>query len=217
MKIPARVDPHTTVVGNSTYIENQSNTNYNINHSNVTVNIVRPSQGASNSAAQLIAVENFSKEYYQLLVTGEEDAFNKNYVTVPKEYALSRRYVPAEILGRCSSLSEEGVTELKTFPAIICMENENLGGVAGSNQCAIYAYITQIKKESQAIKVAFCPIAPIPQKVLCEKKYAVCFDLNMDCVITDLNCCAWSVHKVNLFEAFKEAGLENLPFPSQWR
>jgi hypothetical protein len=165
----------------------------------------------------MIAIENFSKEYYQLLVTGEEDAFKNNYVTVPKEYALSRRYVPAEILGRCSSLSEEGVAELKTFPAIICMENENPGGVAGAHQCAIYAYITQIKKESQAIKVAFCPIAPIPQKVLCEKKYAVCFDLNMDCVITDLNCCAWSVHKVNLFEAFKEAGLEKLPFPSQWR
>lgn len=217
MKRPTHVGPHTPVVGNSTYIENQSNTKYNINHSTVTFNTVLPSQGASNSAAQLIAIENFSREYYQLLVTGEEDIFNNNYVTVPKEYALSKRYVPAEILGRCSSLSEEGIAELKTFPAIICMENENPGGVAGSHQCAIYAYITQIKIESQAIKVAFCPIALISQKILCEKKYAVCFDLNMDCVITDLNRCAWSIHKVNLFEAFKEARLESLPFPSQWR
>ena len=32
--------------------------------------------------------------------------------------------------------------------------------------------------------------------------------------ITDLNFSAWSVHKVNLFEAFDEAGLTTLPRPS---
>lgn len=164
MKMPAHVDPHTPVVGNSTYIENQSNDNYNISHSKVTFNIAPPPQGASNSAAQMIAIENFSKEYYQLLVTGEEDAFKNNYVTVPKEYALSRRYVPAEILGRCSSLSEEGVAELKTFPAIICMENENPGGVAEAHQCAIYAYITQIKKRKPSDKSRFLPHRPYPSK-----------------------------------------------------
>ena len=37
--------------------------------------------------------------------------------------------------------------------------------------------------------------------------------IDMDCAITDLNHSAWSVHKVNLFEAFDEAGMTNMPRP----
>lgn len=180
---------------------------------NVTVNVNALQPGTANSAAQMIAVQNFSKEYYQLLVTCEEDAFQNNYVTVSPERALSRRYVPPEILGRCSSLSEQGIAELKKFPALICMENEELHGNAGQDQCAVYAYITCIKKEGHNVKVAFQPIASIPQKILCDKKNAIYFDLSMDCAVTTLNRSAWSVHRVNLFEAFDEAGIANVPRP----
>ena len=44
-------------------------------------------------------------------------------------------------------------------------------------------------------------------------KNALYFDLNMDCAVTDLNHSAWSVHKVNLFEAFEEADIPNMPSP----
>ena len=70
------------------------------------------------------------------------------------------------------------------------------------------------KKEGKNIKVAFQPISVINQQLLCVKKNAIYFDLNMGCAITDLNVSAWSVHKVNLFEAFDEAGLTTLPRPS---
>lgn len=94
------------------------------------------------------------------------------------------------------------------------MENTEYHGIPNPDQNAIYAYITQVKNEGNQIRVAFHPIGLFPQKILCEKKYAIYFDLNMSCAITDLNHSAWSVHKVNLFEAFNEAGLMDLPQPA---
>ena len=192
--------------------ENKINT-FNIDNSKVTFEINLPQRSTLGSAEQMIAVQSFSKEYYQLLVTCEEDVFQNNYVTIAANRALSQYLVPPEILERCSTLSDEGIAELRTFPAIICRENTELRGCTDPNQWAMYAYITMVKKEGKMIKVAFHPIAPINQQVLCDKKNAIYFDLNMDCVITDLNHSAWSVHKVNLFQAFDEAGIRNLPRP----
>ena len=142
-----------------------------------------------------------------------EDVFINNIVTVTASRALSQHLVPPEILERCSSLSDAGVAELKTFPALICRENTELGGKTDPNQWAVYGYIRRVKKEGKNIKVAFQPISAINQQLLCVKKNAIYFDLNVDCAITDLNISAWSVHKVNLFEAFDEAGFTNLPRP----
>lgn len=167
----------------------------------------------ANSAEQMMTIQAFSKEYYQLLVTCEEDVFKNNIVTVSASRALSQYLVPPEVFERCSSLSDEGINELKTFPAIICRENTEMNGTTDPNQCAVYGYITKVKKEGRYIKVAFHPIGLIRQSTLCEKKYAIYFDLDMDCAITDLNHSAWSIHKVNLFEAFKEAGIMNMPMP----
>lgn len=74
---------------------------------------------------------------------------------------------------------------------------------------------TYIKKDksNNFNKIAFCPIEVFPQRKLCEEPASVYFDLNMGCAITDLNHSAWSVHKVNLFEAFDAANLSNMPKP----
>ncbi|MBR6862346.1 MAG: hypothetical protein IKM73_13600 [Acidaminococcaceae bacterium] len=161
----------------------------------------------------MMAIQSFSKEYYQLLVTCEENVFSDNIITVSANRALSQRLVPPEIFERCSSLSDEGIKELKTFPAIICRENTELKGVTDPNQMAVYAYIRRVMRIGKEIKIAFRPIMPLFQIKLCDKKNAIFFDLNMDCAITDLNHSAWSVHKVNLFEAFDEAGMTNTPRP----
>lgn len=160
-----------------------------------------------------MAVQSFSKEYYQLLVTCEENVFVDNIITVSANRALSQHLVPPEIFERCSSLSDEGIKELKTFPAIICRENTELKGVTDPNQMAVYGYIRRVMKVGKDIKIAFRPIMPLFQIKMCDKKNAIFFDLNMDCAITVLNRSAWSVHKVNLFEAFDEAGMTNMPRP----
>lgn len=161
----------------------------------------------ADSAEKMIAIQQFSKQYYQLLVTTEEDVFETNVITITADRALTQRIVPPEIFERCSSLSEEGIAELKTFPAVICRENTGYNGVTDANQWAMYCYIKLVKKEGKYIKVGFKPIAPFPQVKMCAKRTAIYFDLNMDCALTDLNWSAWSVHKVNLFEAFDEADI----------
>ena len=106
------------------------------------------------------------------------------------------------------------VLELTTFAALICRVNTGHWGRTDPNHWAVYGYIRRVKKEGKNIKVAFQPVSAINQQLLCAKKNAIYFDLNMGCAITDLNFSAWSVHKVNLFEAFDEAGLTTLPRPS---
>ena len=184
--------PKTSMPPAAQKVEQTGSTNVHVTNQgggvvNINYNYQQP--GGSNSAEQLMAIQSFSKEYYQLLV-------------------------PPEILERCSSLSDAGVAELKTFPALICRENTEHWGRTDPNQWAIYGYIRRVKKEGKNIKVAFQPISAINQQLLCAKKNAIYFDLNMDCALTDLNFSAWSVHKVNLFEAFDEAGFTTLPRPS---
>ena len=196
----------------------QQNGEKNVNVNNqaggiVNFNVTLPPPSTSGSAEEMMAIQNFSKEYYQLLVTCEEDVFVNNIITVATNRALTQYLVPPEILERCSSLSDEGIKELKTFPAIICRENTELKGVTDPNQMAVYGYIKRVMKVGRDIKIAFRPIMPLFQIKLCDKKTAIYFDLNMDCAVTDLNHSAWSVHKVNLFEAFDEAGMTNMPRP----
>ena len=165
------------------------------------------------SAEQLVAVQSFSKEYYQLIVTCEEDVFTNNIVTVLASRALTKYNVPLEIFEGCSTLTDTGIEELKRIPAIICRENTEMKGETDPNQWAMFAYIKKIRIEGKNIKIVFQPLAPIQQQKLCDKRNAVYFDINMDCAITDLNHSAWSVHKVNIFEAFDEAEIPGIPKP----
>lgn len=179
---------------------------------NFTYNINYP-QVADSSAETMIAIQSFSKEYYQLIVTCEDDVFSTGVVSVSANRALTKANVPPEIFGRCSDLTEEGIAELKCFPAIICQENTELKGVTSPHQFCMLCYIQKIMVVGKNIKIAFKPITPIQQIKLCDKRNAMFFGLNMDCAITDLNHSAWSVRRVNIFEAFKEAGIPGAPMP----
>ena len=178
---------------------------------NVYVNNTYTQGMGDSSAEQMIAIQRFSKEYYQLIVTTDENVFNQGIVEVDASRALTKYNVPSEIFERCSTLSDTGIEELKKFPAIICKENTELKGVTSPEQYCMLCYIQRVMVIGRNIKIAFKPIAPIQQIKLCDKRNAIFFDLNMDCAVTDLNHSAWSVHKVNVFEAFKEADIPGMP------
>lgn len=192
---------------NNVFVDNQSggtvNFTYNINYP----------QMADSTAEMMIAVQSFSKEYYQLIVTCEDDIFTTGVVSVVSNRALTKNYVPPEIFDRCSTLTEDGIAELKRFPAIICNENRELKGVTSPEQYCMLCYIQKVMKAGNNIKIAFKSIVPIQQIKLCDRRNAMFFGLNMDCAITDLNHSAWSVRKINVFEAFKEAGIPGIPMP----
>lgn len=179
---------------------------------NFTYNIHYP-QSADSTAEMMIAIQSFSTEYYQLIVTCDEDVFKDGVVSVIANRALTKYNVPSEIFEKCSALTEDGIEELKRFPAIICQENTEMKGVTSPNQFCMLCYIQKVMAAGKNIKIAFKPIAPIQQIKLCDKRNAMFFGLNMDCAITDLNQSAWSVRKINVFEAFKEAGIPGVPMP----
>lgn len=48
----------------------------------VNFNVILPPPSTSDSAEEMMTIQNFSKEYYQLLVTCEEDVFVDNVGTI---------------------------------------------------------------------------------------------------------------------------------------
>ena len=111
-------------------------------------------------------------------------------------------------------MNKEAINELKTYPAIICQESEYDHGKAGPAQMAIYGYLNKIRKNYKNVQISFVPLYLFPQHLLTDtKKNAFTFDLHIDCAISSLNRCAWTIHEANLFEALEEIGLSNFPKP----
>ena len=129
-------------------------------------------------------------------------------ISFPVSRALVKGTVPPEIFDRCSSLEEEGIRELKTFPALVCIENRELDGKTSPDEVGFLCYIRKIQPGGRTIRIVFETISPVSHSVLCDKKNSVFFDLNMECGITSLNRTEWTVHKTDLFEAFDEAGVK---------
>jgi hypothetical protein len=159
---------------------------------------------------KLMAVQAFSKEYYQLLVT---DVISNGLAILPTNKSLIRDMVPNEIFYSCSSLSNEGKLKLKTFPAIICKKNTDYYGKTSPSQKAWFCYITGISVGSQLIQVAFQPLGAFKKTKFGDRQIASYFGINVDCMLTDLNLTGWYVHKINIFNAFDNAGIEGLPHP----
>lgn len=105
------------------------------------LNISYPYGFSSANAEMMKVVKSFSTEYYQLIVTCDQEGFDNNMVTIPVERVLLEGSVPAEIFERCSTLSEAGIEELKHFTAVICLENKGYKGETDPNQLAMFAYI----------------------------------------------------------------------------
>ena len=158
-----------------------------------------------------MAIQKFSRQYYQLLVTCE-NIMEQTFVSPLANRSLVKATVPDEIFDSCSTLSPTGQDILKTIPAIICHENTEYNAVTDPKQMAIYGRILKINRLGRENRVHFKIIRMFPQQLLCE--HCLDFDLNMDCYITDLNSSAWTVHKVDLFSAFESAGLKDMPKPN---
>ena len=194
--------------------------NFNINNQDggtVNFNCNFYSKDSNDNATQMIAVQSFSKEYYQLIVTQDDRIFTSNSVTVNASNALLEQNVPSEIYKKCSSLSDEGKEFLKKLPTIICMKNTSKQRMSQLHLWAIYCYVDLIEKQGNDIRIDFKPLAAIEKKAICEERVATYFDLNMSCAITDFNIIAWSVRRVNLFDAFAFAGINNVPVPNYRR
>lgn len=172
----------------------------------------QPQAPAQPSAKQMMDIASFSTDYYQLITTVQEDVFETNVAHIRADRALCKGYVPDVIFNSCSSLSPDGIKELLRFPAIICQENTDYDGKTDPNQMALYARITHIlPQQFGGVDVLFEPLGTFPQCKMCEPRAAAFFGIDIGRGITTLNHSAWRVIQRDLFEAFRQAGIEGMP------
>ena len=159
----------------------------------------------------LMAVQRFSREYYHLIVT-PEDILHQTRITVPADKAMVKGTIPDELFDRCATLTPNAQVETMSIPAVICNLNTDYHGKTTPGQTAVYARLIRIYPAGDEIEVDFQPLGPVSQELLIS--YHPAFGLNMDCALTDLNIEAWTIQKINLFEAFAAAGISGLPIPT---
>ena len=146
-----------------------------------------------------------SQAYYQLIITNHE-IYGARSVIVPLDRGLSYRGTPPEIIERCASLSDEGIEELKQYPAIICNENCFSEGNTVEHQLSIIAQIKGIKVGEDAVVIRYQPLASFFQTQLNE--YSVDFGLSSCRTLTTLNTSHWTVRKKNLYQELCDAEIE---------
>ena len=173
----------------------------------ININVQAPYLDIRNDAEGIFAMHSFSHDYYQLLVTADCNVFKSKTISVPAGNSLVKDTVPPEIFERCSSLEEDGIRELKTFPALICIQNRDYDGRTSPDEIGVFGYIKTVQKCGHMINIAFDILAPVSHSILCDEKNAVYYDLNMTCGITSLNRPEWTVHRIDLFEAFEKTGV----------
>ncbi len=184
----------------SIYIENRDGGTVHLHCNNPRTDV---------TAEMMMAIQSFSKDYYQLIVTSQ-DIFTSNSIVVTTECALSKGIVPPELLRTHSVLTDDAIKRMRLLPAIICNANTDYYGRTDSNQQVLYAYIKGIRKCGKEIMIYFQTISSFSQRTL--NACAMHFGINVECAKTDLNKFLWYIKKINLFEAFHEAHVE--PFPS---
>ena len=144
----------------TSFMQQTGTNNFNVmnqEYGTVNFNITYQQGVPANSAEMMMAIQSFSTEYYQLIITCEEDVFANSMVAVLTSQALTKYNVPAEIFERCSTLSDAGIEELKRIPAIICLENTELNGVTDPNQRAMYAYIKKCVWQEKIYRLSLIP------------------------------------------------------------
>ena len=133
-------------------LEQNGDHNVNItNNQGGTVNLnFNNSHSIGHEAEDLMAIQTFSKVYYQLLVT---NVLVDGSAIIPANRSLLPNMVPIEIFSSCSELSDRGIERLKTIPAIICQKNTEFYGKTSSSQSAWYCRITDVVIEKSIIRV----------------------------------------------------------------
>lgn len=174
------------------------------NNVNNVVNLIVPmmSPGAGGFVNTNIAL---NMDYYNLFVIGDE-TFCDGHFTVPKDRALTESMSP-EVKAQFASLSEDAVSQIKTFPSLFASENHSYGKTDDAHQ-ACFGIVSDVKIQDNGIKIHFRPLWAIPQQKLNEIAFNIA--LQRASSFNELNRTHWAIKKVNLIEELKAAGISVL-------
>lgn len=170
----------------------------NYHTSNIIIN-----QVSSNSQNRRVILNKITlnHEHYNLFVIGDEQ-YNGTYFYVPKNRALTESISP-EIKNKYSSLSNDAINEIKSFPAIFCSENHN-NAKTDQDQEAIIGTISDIEIRKNEIKIGFNVIISVPQLEIINMSNSLMIEGTE--FYTELCRTHWTIKNVNLVKILKAKG-----------
>ena len=135
-------------------------------------------------------------DYYNLFIGF--DPFISDHLLVPKDRALTE-YMTPELKSRFASLDDNAIAEIKRFPSIIVDEYCK---TTPSEKNAVFAFVTDVRKQQNGVMVYFRQLYPIPVKVLLENEYALDTVNGYDSYRTH-----WAIKNINLIQVLQDAGV----------
>ncbi|HBT64717.1 MAG TPA: hypothetical protein DEB10_08680 [Ruminococcaceae bacterium] len=135
-------------------------------------------------------------DYYNLFIGF--DPFISDHLLVPKDRALTE-YMTPELKSRFASLDDNAIAEIKRFPSIIVDEYCK---TTPSEKNAVFAFVTDVRKQQNGVMVYFRQLYPIPVKVLLENEYALDTVNGYESYRTH-----WAIKNINLIQVLQDAGV----------
>ncbi|MSS84809.1 hypothetical protein FYJ24_08535 [Actinomycetaceae bacterium WB03_NA08] len=167
--------------------------------------VIAPSATLSNTASG--AARQLDPSCYHLFVIAGED-FSTDHFLVDPTRALTEA-TASELKQRYQHLQPDMLQELMNYPALFMAENGAMGRALDDQQ-AWFGIINSIRVQDNGIRIGFQKIQAIPQQALNDHSHY--FAINAYSRISELNRTHWALKRVNLFEAFNDAGINYLPY-----
>ena len=148
----------------------------------------------------------YSRDYYNLIVYGQEPMHQDCHITFEKERCLvERQHITKELMDRFVPLTPEIIEEPKGFLCILASENKYYGWTDDDHYAAV-AQLTDIKNRSNGIELYLHPLFAVPQARISELVFqlGICGRYKR---YNELNHSHWTVKEIDLMEVLDDAGL----------
>ena len=148
----------------------------------------------------------YSRDYYNLIVYGQEPMLADCHITFEKKRCLVELdNITEELRDRFSPLTAEIIEELKSFLCILACENKHSGWTDEDHYASV-AQLTDIKNRSNGIELYFHPLFAVPQARISELVFqlGICGQYRK---FNELNHTHWTVKAIDLMEVLGDAGL----------
>ena len=149
---------------------------------------------------------SFSRDYYNLVVYGQEPMLSDCHITLEKSRCLVEKgNITDELRDRFSPLTPEIIDELKGFLCILACENHYYGWTDEDHYASV-AQLVDIKNRSNGIELYFHPLFAVPQARISELLFelGICGKYRK---FNELNHSHWTVKEIDLMEVLGDVGL----------
>ena len=96
-------------------------------------------------------------------------------------------------------MDDNAIADIKRFPSIIVDEYCK---TTPSEKNAVFAFVTDVRKQQNGVMVYFRQLYPIPVKVLLENEYALDTVNGYESFRTH-----WAIKNINLIQVLQDAGV----------